>query len=279
MALNGSILGSEKRLDELMTVLPERQTTDVSLPRPKGQIRLESLGFSYPSTKQAQIQQINGQIGPGGMHAIVGPNGSGKTTLLKLLRGLYPPSEGRILIDGADIAQFSQQDLSRHIGFLSQQVQLISGTVRENLTISDEDIQDSQIVQAAQLADAHRFIIDLPDGYGTQVGEGGIRFSGGQRKRLAIAQTLIHNPPILLLDEPTSDLDPASEIAFIESIKTLAKDHTIVVVTHSRTLLSYCSSIQIMDKGTIVAGGKAGEMLPKLGIAIPKSESVKEADT
>ena len=272
----GQFWAAKKRLDELFSVSVERTDTDVQLPRPQGHLKLEGLSFSYPGSSQPQIAQITGQLGPHGLHAIVGPNGSGKSTLLKLLRGLYKPSQGRVLIDGADLAQFGQQDLSRVIGFLPQNIQLISGTVRDNLVLSDESMSDERIILAAQRAGAHRFIIDLPDGYGTAVGEGGARFSGGQRKRLAIAQALIHDPPILLLDEPTSDLDPESEQQFIATLKELAIDHTVIVVTHSPALLLACANILVMDKGQILAAGPAPTILPKLGLTAMKVPAAEE---
>lgn len=272
----GQFWAAKKRLDELFVVQVEREVTDIQLPRPQGHLKLEGLSFTYPGTPHPQIAQITGQLGPHGLHAIVGPNGSGKSTLLKLLRGLYKPSQGRVLIDGADVSQFSQLDLSRMIGFLTQSVQLVSGSVRDNLVLSDETLSDERIIQAALRAGAHRFIIDLPEGYGTPVGEGGARFSGGQRKRLAIAQSLIHDPPILLLDEPTSDLDPETEQLFITTLKDLAKDHTVIVVTHSPALLMACAHIMVMDKGQIVAAGPSHTILPKLGLTAVKVPSVQE---
>ncbi len=272
----GQFWAAKKRLDELFGVPVERSATDVQLPRPQGHLKLEGLSFTYPGTSHPQITEITGQLGPHGLHAIVGPNGSGKSTLLKLLRGLYKPIQGRVLIDGADVSQFSQHDLSRMIGFLTQQIQLVSGSVRDNLVLSDESLPDERIIQAAQRAGAHRFIIDLPDGYGTTVGEGGSRFSGGQRKRLAIAQALIHDPSILLLDEPTSDLDPETEQQFIATLRELAQDHTIVVVTHSPALLMACANILVMDQGKIVAAGPASAILPKLGLTAVKVPAMVE---
>lgn len=274
----GQFLAAKRRLDELMSQPLERDSSAVTLLRPDGVLRMEGMNFAYPGSSALQIRQLSGQIGPHGMHAIVGANGSGKTTLLKLLRGLYTPSEGRVLVDGADIAQFAQKDLARWIAYLPQQVQLISGTVRDNIALSDSDATDQQIVRAATLACAHVFLVDLPDGYGTQVGEGGMRFSGGQRKRIAIAQVLMHDPAILLLDEPTSDLDRDAEQAFILTLRELAKDHTVVVVTHSPAILVHCNGIIVMDKGRIVSAGPASQILPRLGVpVVPVRQEVARA--
>ncbi len=263
----GQFLAAKKRLGELLDIPLDRTETDVRMPRPSGTLVMENISFSYPGSKHSQIQELSGQLGPGGLHAIVGPNGSGKSTLLKLLRGLYVPVQGRVLLDGADMAQFAHRDLARWVAYLPQQVQLLSGTVRDNIAISDPDADDALIVRAAKMACAHDFLIDLPDGYGSQVGDGGGRFSGGQRKRIAIAQVLLHDPAVLLLDEPTADLDPVAEQSFVSTLKDMAKDHTIVVVTHSPYLLRQCQGIMVMDKGKLLMAGPAAKVLPKLGIA------------
>jgi ATP-binding cassette subfamily C protein LapB len=269
----GHFLAARKRLDELMSIPLERETSGIQLDRPAGVLKLDAIEFSYPGSKANQIDKLSGQFGPKGLHAIIGANGSGKSTLLKLLRGLYVPSTGRVLMDDADIAQFSQRDLSRWIGYLPQQVQLVSGTVRDNIALSDPRVDDLQVIRAATLACAHDMIIDLPDGYATEMGEAGLRFSGGQRKRIAIAQALLHDPPVLLLDEPTSDLDRHAEQAFIASLKSLAADHTVIVVTHSPALLTQCNGILIMEKGRIAAAGPAAQLLPRLGLAAAVSSS------
>ena len=262
----GHYLAARKRLDDLMMIPLEREQSGIDLPRPKGVMKLDTVEFAYPGSKANQVDKLAGQLGPNGLHAIIGANGSGKTTLLKLLRGLYAPQAGRVLLDDADLGQFSQRDLSRWIGYLPQHVQLISGTVRDNIALSDPGIDDERVLEAARIACAHDFIVDLPDGYATEMGEAGSRFSGGQRKRIAIAQALLHNPPVLLLDEPTSDLDRAAEQAFIASLKSLAADHTVIVVTHSPALLTQCNGILVMDKGRIAMAGPAAQVLPKLGL-------------
>lgn len=263
----GAFLAAKRRLDELLALPTDRAASDIGLPLPQGALRLEQLVFAYPGSKAPQIDGVSGQFGPNGLHAIVGANGSGKSTLLKLMRGLYAPLDGRVLLDGADLAQFAHSDLSRWIGYLPQQVSLVSGTVRDNLLMAKFNATDEEILRATQLACAHDFLLDLPDGYGTQVAEGGSRFSGGQRKRIAIAQTLLNDPRILLLDEPTSDLDSAAEKAFVATLKELARDHTVVVVTHSPALLLQCNGIVVMDRGKVVAAGPAVQILPKLGLS------------
>jgi ATP-binding cassette subfamily C protein LapB len=274
----GQFLAAKKRLDALFALPLDPAETAVAMPRPQGKLTLDALTFAYPRSPHKQLQGLSGQLGPAGMHAVVGANGSGKSTLLKLLRGLYPPCSGRVLLDGADLAQFSQQDLARWIGYLPQQVQLISGSVRDNIALAEPGIGDEQILQAAQRANAHDFVVDLPDGYATQVGEGGSRFSGGERKRIAIAQVLLRDPPVLLLDEPTADLDRAAEQAFIATLRELAKTRTVIVVTHSLAVLTQCNGILVMDKGRIKAAGPAGQILPSLGmVAAPRPQRAEPA--
>ena len=266
----GQFRAAKKRLDALFAMQEDRCESVISLGRPQGAMRMEGLTFKFPQAENPLLQPISGEIGPCGLHAIVGPNGSGKTTLLKVLRGLYPPSEGRVLIDGADLHQFSQTELAHRIGYLSQTNQLLSTSIRDNIALANPQATDEQIILAAERSCAHNFIIDLPDGYATKVGEGAQRFSAGQTKRIAIAQALLNDPPVLLLDEPTAELDRDSELRFVQTLKELAKDHTIIVVTHSPFLLSHCNGIMVMNKGKMVAAGPATDILPKLGMNVAK---------
>lgn len=271
----GQFKAAKKRLDTLFEQPLDRQESAISLPRPQGIIRLETVSFKYPGSEHLQLHNFSGQIGPNGLHALVGPNGSGKTTLLKVIRGLYQPTDGRVLLDGADINQFTQLELARRMGYLSQTAQLLSQSVRDNIALGNPNATDEQIVKAAQMACAHDFIIDLPDGYGTKLGEGANRFSAGQTKRIAIAQALLNDPPVLLFDEPTAELDRQAEMQFVQTLKELAKDHTILVVTHSPYLLSHCQGVVVMRAGKLVAAGPAAQLLPKLGINVAGQTPVK----
>lgn len=266
----GQFQAARKRLDQLFALPLDRGETAVALPRPQGSLLLENVSFRYPRSEHDQLQALSGQLGPGGLHAIVGANGSGKTTLLKLLRGLYPPSVGRILLDGADLKQFAQADLARWVGYLPQQPTLISGSVRDNILLGDPAAGDEQIILAAERAGAHGFIVQLPDGYATEVGEGGGRFSGGERKRIAIAQVLLRDPPVLLLDEPTADLDREAEQTFIATLRALAAERTIIVVTHSPALLLQCNGIVVLEHGRLAAAGPASAILPRFGLPVPR---------
>jgi ATP-binding cassette, subfamily C, bacterial LapB len=263
----GQFVSSTQRIDQLFALPLDRLDTPIAFNTPKGALQLENLSFKYPGSAADQINGISGHLGPNGIYAVVGNNGSGKSTLLKLLRGLYPPAAGRVLIDGVDMAQLGQKTLGYWIGYLPQQPRLLGGTIQQNIAMGASDPTDENIMQAARLAGAYDFIVDLPDGFDTDVGEGGGRFSGGQRKRIAIAQTLINNPPILLLDEPTSDLDTLAEKSLVDTLKTMGEHKTIVVVTHSPAVLHAAKGIVVMDRGRVIAAGPAHEILPKIGFS------------
>ena len=269
----GQFKSAKKRLDMLFAMSIDREIDAVALPNTQGVLRLDRVSFQYVGTEVQQVQAVSGQIGPYGLHGIVGPNGSGKTTFLKLLRGLYAPSEGRVLLDDADLIQHSQRYLAQQIAYLAQDAHLLSLSVRDNISLGKPDASDEEIVRAAQWAGVHEFLIDSPDGYGTMIGPEGRRFSVGQTKRILIAQTLVTNAPVILLDEPTSELDHETELKLIMSLRELAKRKTIVVVSHSQLMLSYCQGLMVMKDGKLIAAGAAAALLPKLGITPVAMES------
>jgi ATP-binding cassette subfamily C protein LapB len=269
----GQFRSAKKRLDQLFKLPLDRESDAVELPRSQGVLRLDRVSFQYAGTEIQQIQGISGQIGPRGLHGVVGPNGSGKTTLLKLLRGLYVPSEGRVLLDDADLVQHSQRYLARQIGYLAQDAHLLSISVRDNIALGKPDATDEEIVRAAQLAGAHEFLINSPDGYGTLIGPEGRRFSVGQSKRILIAQALVSQSPILLMDEPTSELDGETEMKLVLTLRELTQHKTIIVVSHSHQLLAHCHGLLVMKDGKLAAAGAASVLLPKLGIQQASRES------
>jgi ATP-binding cassette, subfamily C, bacterial LapB len=270
----GQFKSAKKRLDMLFAMPLDRASDPVALPNAQGVLRLDRVSFQYVGTEVQQVQAISGQIGPYGLHGVVGPNGSGKTTLLKLLRGLYAPSDGRVLLDDADLVQHSQHYLAKQIAYLAQDAHLLSISVRDNIALGKPDASDEEIVRAAQIAGAHEFLIDSPDGYGTMIGPEGRRFSVGQTKRILIAQALVSDAPVVLLDEPTSELDHDTELKLVLSLRELAKRKTVVVVSHSHLLLSHCQGLMVMKDGKLIAAGAAATLLPKLGIASAGRELV-----
>lgn len=254
---------ARRRLEDVFALPDERGRTAVAMVRPEGVLAVENATFRYDSGEPV-LNGVNFTLRPGGLHGIVGRSGSGKSTLIKLMQGLYAPESGRVLIDGADIGQYARADLAKWTGYAPQETFLLSGSIRDNIARREHVDTDSEVVRAAKLAGAHEFIVDLPDGYGTDVGEGGNRLSGGQRQRLAIARAMFGDPPVLLLDEPTANIDRPAEEQLRGALLELAKDHNVVVVTHSPVLLSACENILVLERGQIAAAGPGEDILPRL---------------
>lgn len=252
------------RLGEVFKLAQDEPRVEVELARPRGVIELDDVSFRYAPNSEPAIDHVKAQIKPPGLLAVIGPNGSGKTTLLKLMQGLYPPSEGRVLLDGADIKQFTRHQMARWIGYVPQECFLFSGTIRDNLVKGFPEASDEDMLRAATIAGLHRHVVDLPDGYGTEVGEGGMRLPGGLRQRIAVARALVSDPAIVLMDEPSSNLDREGEVELRDNLVELAKQRTVVVVSHSPVLLTACRLIVVMERGRIVRGGAPHEVLPEL---------------
>lgn len=274
----GMFKSAKDRLDTFFAEPLERTHSAVVLPRPQGVMVLDNITFRYPNSEADQIKPLRGQVGPFGLHAIIGHNGSGKSTVLKMLRGLYRPLTGRIMLDGADMQQFAQKDIAQWVAYLPQQVQLFTGSIRDNIVLTKPEATDEDVIRAAMLAGAHEFIVQMPAGYDTLVGELGMRLSGGQRKRVAIAQMLLRDPAIILMDEPTADLDQAAEQALVKNLLELSKDHTIVLVTHSPLILQQCNGILVMDHGQLVLAGAARDVLARLSAEVNKSKPENKAE-
>ncbi len=270
---------SVERLGNIFESESEREVSEVQMDKPTGKISIEGLNFGYSADAAPVISGVSLEIEKGGVHALVGRNGCGKTTLLKLIQGLYRPQKGRVLLDGADIAQFSRGELSDWLGYVPQENVLFAGTVRDNIASRKPHASDEEIIKAATEAGVHHFIIDLPDGYATEIGEAGSRLSGGQRQRIAIARALIGDPPIVLLDEPSSSLDRHAEFELKKTLKDISETRTVIMVTHSPTLLSVCDFLYALDRGKLALAGPAKEILPRLfGGKAPEAlpESVTE---
>tara|TARA_B100000989_G_scaffold298145_1_gene286306 strand:+ start:464 stop:2215 length:1752 start_codon:yes stop_codon:yes gene_type:complete len=255
---------SVTRLDTVFKLDGERSKTGVKLALPKGKLKFEKVNFAYSNNTADVVSGIEGVIGPKGMHALVGSNGSGKSTFLKVVSGLYSPDQGRVLIDGADISQFSRDVLAYWVGYLPQETSLFSGSIRDNIAITQPEVTDPAVIEAATMAEAHDFILDMPDGYATMLTENGGNLSKGQRQRLALARAFLKNPPIMLLDEPTSNLDANAEKNLAANLKIASQQSTVLAVTHSAEVLSVCDSILVMEKGRIVMAGPAKQVLDRL---------------
>ncbi len=250
-------LSARHSIDEIMSLPVDRPKGVHYLSRPNlaGDIVMNGVTFTYEGNSVPSLSKIDLKISAGERVAIMGPVGSGKSTLSRLLTRLYEPQEGELLIDGTDIRQLDPADLRRSIGSLLQDVILFHGTVRENIAMAAPEADDAMIFKAAKQAGVHDFISRHPMGYDMVVGERGQTLSGGQRQSIAIARALLPNPPVLVLDEPTSMMDMASERAFIRRLKVAIEGKTLILITHRPSLLSLVDRIIVLSRGQIVADG------------------------
>ncbi len=231
-----------------------------------GAITLEDVSFEYPDDHNKVLRHVDLAVRPGERLALVGPSGGGKTTLCSLIPRFYDVTGGRILIDGQDIRSVTLKSLREAIGIVQQDVYLFSGSVRENIAYGKPGATDEEIEQAARLAGAHEFICQLKDGYGTYVGERGVKLSGGQKQRLSIARVFLKNPPLLILDEATSALDNESELLVGKSLEALAHGRTTLTIAHRLTTIQHADRILVLGKEGIEEEGTHEQLLARGGV-------------
>jgi len=230
----------------------------------KGEIVFKNVQFSYPDQENEALSDLSFHIKPGEHVAILGKVGSGKTTLERLISGLYQPTSGAVLIDGVDSRQLDPAELRRNLGHVPQDVMLFFGSLRENITMSYTQGSDQEILRAARIGTIDNFVDKHPNGFQMAIGERGENLSGGQRQGVAIARAVIADPPILLLDEPTSSMDTSTEAIFKSRLKQFARNKTMLVVTHRSSLLELADRVLVMDGGRIVADGPKEKVLEAL---------------
>lgn len=237
-----------------------------AMPRLKGHIRLENVSFRYRPGGPPILSDISLDVPAGQILGIVGPSGSGKSTLTKLIQRLYTPEQGRLSIDGLDLALLDPAALRRQIGVVLQDSVLFTGTVRSNIALADPGMDIERVIHAAKLAGAHEFILDaLQEGYDTQIGERGASLSGGQRQRIALARALAVNPRVLLFDEATSALDAESERIIHDNMKFIAAGRTVLIIAHRLSTVRHAHRIITLERGRIVEDGTQGELLERNG--------------
>ncbi|MNQ54893.1 Toxin RTX-I translocation ATP-binding protein [compost metagenome] len=253
-------------VDQMMDLPQERQEGEQPLVRSKlqGSLELRQVNFTYPHQQTLALSEVNLIIRPGEKIGIIGRSGSGKSSLAKLIVGLYQADSGSLLVDGTDIRQLDVSELRHNIGYVPQDIQLFSGTLRDNLVSGARYVEDELVLQAAELSGVHEFARLHPQGYELQVGERGQNLSGGQRQNVALARALLLDPPILLLDEPTSSMDNPGEERLKERLTAMIANKTLLLVTHRASMLSLVDRLLIIDRGRVIADGPKDAVMEAL---------------
>ena len=261
-----------QRFEELMAQQEEAEDPNAKeLTGVKGAIDFDHVSFQYETGKEDEpghmvIQDLSLHIDPGRTVALVGPSGGGKTTLCHLIPRFYEVTSGKISIDGQDITTLTRDSLRRNIGMVAQDVFLFTGTIKENIAYGNLDASDEEIIEAAKKANIHDYIMTLPDGYDTYVGERGVKLSGGQKQRISIARVFLKNPSILILDEATSALDNATEMLIQQSLEKLAEGRTSIIVAHRLSTIKNADEIIVISDEGILERGTHEELLAKNGV-------------
>jgi subfamily B ATP-binding cassette protein MsbA len=232
----------------------------------RGRIVLNNVSFRYPGSQHFALKDIDLEFGESKVTALVGHSGAGKSTLVDLIAGFWYPTEGNISIDGVSTRDLQLNSLRKHLGIVSQDIVLFDDTIKENIRLGRPDATDHEIIEAAQAAYAHEFIMEMPEGYETQIGERGVKLSGGQKQRITIARAILKNPPILLLDEATSSLDMDSELRIQKAMEALMAKRTTIVIAHRLSTVKRASRIIVLNRGVIVQQGTHEDLIIQGGL-------------
>jgi ATP-binding cassette subfamily C protein/ATP-binding cassette subfamily C protein EexD len=258
-----SVRNALKRLSDLLAASPAR-SANVSLPRPAGHVQVETLGFAIRETSKPILRSVSFELVPGEVLGIVGGSGAGKSTLARHLVGVLRPSAGVVRLDGADVSDWSCNGLGQYIGYLPQDIELFSDTVAANINRFQPG-DDGAMIAAARLAGVHDVILRLPNGYNTEIGEGGAFLSGGFRQRLALARAVYGDPSLVVLDEPTSNLDSDGDIALASCIQQLKRrGRTIVLIAHQPGAIGVADKLLVLHEGCVAAFGPRAQVLERL---------------
>lgn len=254
---------SWRRLTSFLA-LPRLRPPGMNLPEPRGRVAMERVTFGFPGQTAATIKGVSFNLEPGESLAVIGPSAAGKTTLIRLLTGTLQPLAGSVRLDGADVYTWQREDFGRHVGYLPQDVELFDGTVFQNIARMSE-AEPEEVVEAAQLAGCHEMILRLPQGYDTEIGEGGQHLSGGQRQLIGLARAMFGRPKLIVLDEPNSNLDGDSEAGLLRALKDLKeRGTTVVLVSHRPALVQGVEKVLLLRDGAVEMFGPRAEVLKKL---------------
>ncbi|MCK1658474.1 type I secretion system permease/ATPase [Bradyrhizobium sp. 151] len=263
-----SARGAFLRIRELLKADPQREV-GLTLPRPQGRLSVEGLSYVPPFGSKPILRGVSFAIEPGEVLGIIGPSGAGKSTLSRHLVGVLAPSAGAVRLDGADVSSWIKTSLGQHIGYLPQDIELFADTVAVNISRFQEG-EDREVILAARMADVHEMILRLPDGYDTQVGEGGAILSGGYRQRIGLARAIFANPSLLVLDEPSSNLDAEGDAALADCILQLKKrGTTVVIISHRPATIGVADKILVLREGVVEMFGPRAEILARLTRPVP----------
>jgi ATP-binding cassette subfamily B protein/subfamily B ATP-binding cassette protein MsbA len=260
-------LASGERVFEVLDAVPEVVEAPAAhvLPRSRGEVAFEGVSFGYRPDVTV-LHDVEFRVAPGERVAVVGPSGAGKSTIIKLLLRFYDVGAGRVTVDGWDVRELTLASLRDQIGMVAQEPFLFNGTVRENLAYGRLEAGDEEVEAAARAAHAHEFIAAMPEGYQTLIGERGVKLSGGQKQRLAIARALLKDPPMIILDEATSNIDSETEVQIQDALDRLIVDRTTLIIAHRLSTLRSVDRIIVLDRGRIVETGRHDELLERRGL-------------
>ena len=259
-------LASVRRAFELLDELPDVTERPAARPGGRAAGTLEFRAVSFTNDREAVLRKLSFRVEPGTRMGIVGPTGAGKTTLVSLLFRFYDPTEGEVILDGFDIRDYRLADLRNQFAVVLQDPVLFSTTIRENIGYGRPEASAADIVAAARAANAHDFITHLPDGYETVLGERGMTLSGGEKQRLSIARAFLKDAPVLILDEPTSSLDAATETLIVEALERLTRGRTTLIIAHRLSTLRDVDRILVLDHGQMVESGRPAELIAADGL-------------
>jgi ATP-binding cassette subfamily C protein len=254
-----------------------RAEDPLKLPAPKSVLSIENAGAGAPGGQRFTVQDVAFELKAGSGLGIIGPSASGKSSLARMIVGVWPTWRGKVRLDGAAIEQWLPEDLGRHIGYLPQDVELFAGTVAQNIARFEPEPKSEAVIEAARAANVHEMILQLPDGYETQVGEAGAALSGGQRQRIALARALYGHPFLVVLDEPNSNLDNEGEQALTAAIMSIrGRGGIVVVIAHRPSALAGVDQVLVMDEGRMQSFGPKDEVLSKVLRPVPAPQAAEQ---